>query len=233
MGRYIPFAIVATVLFIVAVSAGVFMRIKQQHAAAVSAAAAVAVASAPVPEPGAQPPHVRGGGTAPVTLEEFGDFECPPCGNLSPILEKIEEDYGGRLRVIFRQFPLAIHRHASEAARASEAAGRQGRFWEMHDLLYHNRFLWPRAPDIRIVFNDYAKTLGLDLERFSKEMESEQVAARVSADQRRGAFLGVDRTPAIFINNRRVPETSLNPPALHELINAAMNVKTEAAKNAK
>jgi protein-disulfide isomerase len=162
-----------------------------------------------------------------VALEEFGDFECRPCGDLSPILEKIEQDYGARLRVIFRQCPLAMHRHALDAAHASEAAGLQGRFWEMHDLLYRNRFIWPRAADVRAVFNDYAKTLGLDVERFKKDMDSEQVKARIVADQQRGASLGVDRTPVLFINNGRVAETALNPPGLHAAIDAGLNGKAD------
>jgi protein-disulfide isomerase len=116
-----------------------------------------------------------------------------------------------------------MHRHALEAARASEAAGLQDRFWEMHDLLYHNRFLWPGAADVRGVFSDYAKTLGLDLERFKKDMDGEEVRIRIVADQRRAAALGVDRTPVVFINDRQVPVTSLTPPGLHAAIDAALN----------
>src|SRR5437870_13115253 len=138
MKRYLPFAIIITV-FLIAIGAGVLLfRVKQQRIAAAKSAAEAAAAKASLLRTlGAEPPHARGAADAPVTLEEFGDFECRPCGNLSPILEKIEQDYGSRLRVIFRQCPLAMHKHALDAARASEAAGRQGRFWEMHDLLYH------------------------------------------------------------------------------------------------
>jgi protein-disulfide isomerase len=168
---------------------------------------------------------VRGPASAVVILEEFGDFECRPCGDLSPVLEKIEQDYGAALRVVFRQFPLAMHRHALDAARASEAAGLQGHFWEMHDLLYRNRFIWPGAPDTRKAFEDYAKALGLDLDRFKKDIDSEQVNARIIADRQRGASLGVDRTPVLFINNRQVPVTSLTPPGLHDMIDTELNRK--------
>ena len=150
-----------------------------------------------------------------------------------PILEKIAQDYGPRLRVIFRQFPLAMHRHALEAARASEAAGLQGHFWEMHDLLYHNRFIWPQAPEVRKSFEDYATSLGLDLERFKRDMDGEQVMARITADQLRAKSLGVDRTPVVFINNLQVPVTSLNPPALHGAIGAELEEKAEFAKDRK
>ncbi len=234
MKRYLPFAIIVAV-FLIAAGGGwlLFHANKQRIAATRAAASAAAAKAASSGKLGADPPHVRGPMTAAVTLEEFGDFQCQPCGDLSPVLEKIEQDYGDHLRVIFRQFPLAMHRHALEAARASESAGLQGRFWEMHDLLYHNRFIWPRAPDLRKAFNDYAKSLALDLERFTADMDGEQVNARIMADQRRGKSLGVDRTPVLFINNRQVPVTSLNPPGLHAAIDAALEGKAELAKDRK
>jgi protein-disulfide isomerase len=221
MSRYLPFAIIAAV-FIGTVGGGTALYyIKQKRVRATAAAAAVAVKSS---SNGAEPPHVRGDTNAPVTLEEFGDFQCQPCGDLSPILEKmIEQDYGAHLRVIFRQFPLAMHRHALNAARASEAAGLQGRFWEMHDLLYHERFNWPRASDVRVAFGDYAKKLGLDVERFKKDMDGERVNSRIMADRQRAVSLRIDRTPVLFINNRQVPVTSLTPPGLHAAIDAALN----------
>lgn len=228
MKRYLPFAIIVAV-FLIAVGAGsLLFHVKERRIATAKAAASAAAGKAASSDKrGADPPHVRGPITAAVTLEEFGDFQCQPCGDLSPILEKIEQDYGNRLRVIFRQFPLAMHRYALEAARASEAAGLQGRFWEMHDLLYHNRFIWPRAPDVRKAFNDYANSLGLDVERFTKDMDGEELRTRISADQRRGKSLGVDRTPVIFINDRQVPVTSLTPPGLHAAIDTALNPHTQ------
>ena len=227
MKRYLPFAIIICVFAIAVGSGALLFRIKQQHITAARVAAAAAIAKAPSSESGAKPPHVRGTANAPVTLEEFGDFECRPCGDLSPVLEKIEQDYGAALRVIFRQFPLAMHRHALDAARASEAAGLQGHFWEMHDLLYRNRFLWPRAPEVRKAFEDFAKSLGLDLERFKKDMDGDQVNARIVADRQRGASLGVNQTPVVFINNRQVPTNSLTPPGLRAAIDAAPKPKTQ------
>lgn len=224
MKRYLPFAIVAVVLFIAVGAGALFYHLRQRHILGATAAA-TAAAKKLSSNLGTERAHVRGGARASVTLEEFGDFECRPCGDLSPILEKIEQDYAARLRVVFRQFPMAMHKHALDAARASEAAGLQGRFWEMHDLLYRNRFIWPRAADVRTAFNDYAKTLNLDIERFKKDMNSEQVKTRIVSDQQRGGSLGVDRTPVLFINNRRVAETSLNPPGLHAAIDAALNQK--------
>jgi protein-disulfide isomerase len=231
MKRYLPFGIIIAVLLIAIGAGALLFHMKQQRIAAARAAAAAAAAKASLASKlGADPPHVRGSAKAAVTLEEFGDFECRPCGDLSPVLEKIEQDYGADLRVIFRQFPLAVHRHALDAARASEAAGLQGHFWEMHDMLYHNRFLWPGAADVRGVFSDYAKTLGLDLERFKKDMDGEEVRIRIVADQRRAAALGVDRTPVVFINDHQLPVTAFNPPGLHEAIDTASKAATLTAK---
>jgi protein-disulfide isomerase len=224
MKRYLPFLIVAGIFLLAAAGGASLFYLKRQAMEAAAAKTSVGQPGAErPPAPGAQPPHVRGGAQAHVTLEEFGDFECPPCGNLSSTLEKIEQDYGARLRVVFREFPLAMHKHAFDAACAAEAAGLQGHFWEMHDLLYHNRFIWPRAGDVRATFSDYAKTLKLDVERFKNDMDSDRVKSRIVSDQQRGFSLGVNRTPVLFINDRRLPETSMNPLGLHEAVDVAMN----------
>lgn len=172
-------------------------------------------------------PHVRGEANAPVTLEEFGDFQCPPCSMMSVALLQLEKDYGSKLRVIFRHFPLVNHAHAREAALASEAAHLQGRFWEMHDLLYREQGTWSKAPGATSLFHSYAGTLGLDLERFKKDMPSDEAKARVTADQEHGKSRGVENTPTIFINNTVVPPASLNPAGLHKTIDAAIKEKSK------
>jgi len=151
--------------------------------------------------------HVRGEPNAPVTLEEFGDFQCPPCGKLAGPTKQLEEAYGSQLRVIFRQFPLPVnvHAHAEEAALASEAAGIQGYFWEMHDLLYREQDAWSKAANPRALFRGYAEMLGLDLDRFEKDMDGAEAKERVASDQMRGTLLGVHSTPTIFINEREIP----------------------------
>src|SRR5262252_1419324 len=160
--------------------------------------------------PGADPPHFRGAQNTAVTLEEFGDFQCPPCGQLYPMLKQIESQYGSRISVIFRQFPLVeIHRHALDGARAAEAAGMQGKFFEMHDLLYENQNNWKDAFDVRPIFEDYAKQIGLDVERFKRDVTSEQVSTRITLDGIRGHSLNVTGTPTLFLNGREVPFESL------------------------
>src|SRR6476661_8825627 len=127
--------------------------------------------------------HARGPANAAVTLEEYGDFQCPPCGGLEVPLQQIERDYASSLRVIFRNFPFAIHEHAHEAAYAAEAAGLQGHFWEMHDLLYREQAAWSKTKDVQPLFTSYAGTLGLDLDRFEKDIDSEKVKEKVESDQ--------------------------------------------------
>jgi len=165
---------------------------------------------------------VRGPAKASATLEEFGDFQCPPCGMMSGSLLEIEKDYGPKLRVIFRNFPFPNHQHALEAAYAAEAAGLQGHYWEMHDLLYKEQANWSKAADAKQLFVAYAKMLGLDVSRFEKDIAGPTVQARVVADQNRGKSLGVNATPTIFINNREVPPKSLSPAALRAAIDEAL-----------
>jgi len=172
-----------------------------------------------------EPTHVRGPVQAPVTLEEFGDFQCPPCGMISGPLLEIEKDYGPKLRVIFRNFPFPNHQHALEAAYAAEAAGLQGRYWEMHDLLYKEQANWSNAPDAKQLFVSYAKILGLEMDRFETDIAGPTAKARVTADQERGKSLGVNATPSIFINNQGLPPKSLNPTALRAAIEEALKEK--------
>lgn len=166
--------------------------------------------------------HVRGNPAAPVVLEEFGDFECLPCSLLFPILEKLEHEFGERLVVVFRQHPLKMHKFALDAARAAEAAGLQGKFWEMHDLLYRNRTTWIPAPYVRPYMTEYATTLGLDVDRFKADMDGKAVADRIVADQERGDSLGVDRTPIVYVNGVKVAPTDFKEANLRAIIEKAL-----------
>lgn len=217
MKRLLPFIIVVLVAVATLAGAALLYRSMSSPTLTISKEKAAAEVAA-----GA---HIRGPVDAPVTLEEFGDFQCPPCGGLAEPIKQIEKDYEKHLRVIFRHYPFPIHEHAMEAAFAAEAAGRQDRFWEMHDLLYREQGGWSKSPDARLLFQAYAKMLGLDLERFKEDMESEQVKERVVHDQERGRSIGITSTPTIFINDRAVPPTSLNPAALRAAIDAAIKPK--------
>jgi protein-disulfide isomerase len=157
-----------------------------------------------------------------VAVEEFGDFECVPCSLLYPILKKAEADYGDRLSVIFREYPLPKHTHAIDGARAAEAAGLQGRFWEMHDLLYEDRLNWLKAADTRAALIAYASKLGLDAERFQKDLDIEEVTKRIAADGERVKSLELDRTPSVFINGDRFTTRPITTENLRAAIDAEL-----------
>jgi len=235
MKRALPFLIIGTVLVIAVVTA---LYLKRSASAPVFPPAPAPASPAAsngttsgnetaATETGAMPPHTQGPENAPVTLEEFGDFECPPCGMLHPVLKTMEKEFGSRIRIIFREFPLVpAHVHALAAARSAEAAGLQGKFWEMHDLLYENQKTWHEAFDARPIFEDYATRIGLNLEKFRSDSSGETVAQRIFLDGKRGHALGVNGTPTVFMNGREVPfESLMAPDKLRELINAQLDTK--------
>src|SRR5215813_12661106 len=156
MKRSFPFAI-GFLVFIVALGFAAYLRNSASGRPASAAASrwrSTKTASLQ-PVEGAEPKHLRGSETAAITLEEFADFECPACGQFYPILKSIESEYGNQVRVIFREFPLVQHAHARAAGEVAEAAGLQGKFWEMHDLLYENRNAWTQATEVQPIFEDY------------------------------------------------------------------------------
>jgi protein-disulfide isomerase len=161
--------------------------------------------------------HVQGPATAPVTLVEYGDYECPYCGAAYPIVKEIQRRLGDRLRFVFRNFPITTaHPHAEHAAEAAEAAGAQGRFWEMHDALYeHQRALGDSQ------LEEYAGAVGLDVERWVSDMETQAQQERVRADFMSGVRSGVNGTPTFFINGRR-HDDSYDLETLLAAIEAAM-----------
>jgi protein-disulfide isomerase len=174
--------------------------------------------------PGAEPAHVLGPASAPAKLEEFGDFECPPCGLLHPILVEMKREFGDQLQITFREFPLTqLHPHALAAASSAEAAGVQGKFWEMHDLLYEHQKDWHEAFDVRPIFEGYAKQIGLDVERFKQDINENVVARRITADGSRGHAFGVKGTPTVFLNGKEVPFDQLPAEKLRVLIKAAIS----------
>ena len=143
--------------------------------------------------------HVQGNKKAPLTLVEFGDYQCIYCGHAYPIIKQVQQKMGNRLKFVFRNFPLSeAHPDAFNAAVAAEAAALQNKFWEMHDTLYEHQ----EQLDWEHLFL-YAKTSGLDLERFKADIEEESVSARVEADFESGVRSGVNGTPSFFINEEK------------------------------
>jgi protein-disulfide isomerase len=144
--------------------------------------------------------HAEGPADAPVTLVEYGDYECPHCGRAYPIVKRLQRAMGKRLRFVFRNFPLSdLHPHAAAAAAAAEAAAQQDQFWPMHDWIFEHQSHLDDASLVRA-----AEGLGLDIERFIADADSGAVAARIDADVASGARSGVNGTPTFFVNGLRV-----------------------------
>jgi protein-disulfide isomerase len=143
--------------------------------------------------------HIQGPATAPLTLVEFGDYECPYCGEAFPVVQRLQKALGKKLRFVFRNFPLTqAHPYALMAAEAAEAAALQGKFWEMHDLIYENQELI--GPDS---LASWAKQLGLDIEAFAASIKQGDITKRIKEDRMSGIQSGVNGTPSFFINGRR------------------------------
>jgi protein-disulfide isomerase len=143
--------------------------------------------------------HIQGSAAAPVVLVEYGDYECPGCLNAWPIMQQLQSEFGPKLAFVFRHYPQSsIHPHASAAAQAAEAAGVQGRFFEMHDLLYAHQH------DLdSLDLTHLALQLGLEIYRFQSSLEDEKLARKIREDFASGQASGVKGTPTFFLNGRR------------------------------
>jgi protein-disulfide isomerase len=139
----------------------------------------------------------RGPADAPVVIVEFGDFQCPYCGDMEPVVQRLLADYDGQILFAFKQFPIEYHRHARLASEASLAAHAQGQFWPYHDLLYANQDALERAD-----LEAYAAEVGLDLDLFRADLDAGTWAVEVDDDYWQGINVGVTGTPAFYINGR-------------------------------
>ncbi|AXY76856.1 DsbA family protein [Paraflavitalea soli] len=143
--------------------------------------------------------HIDGDINSPLELVEYGDYECPYCGRAYPIIKGIQEKLGPRLKFVFRNFPLSkVHPHAFTAAVAAEAAGQQGKFWEMHDIIFEHQRSLDDASIIR-----YAESIGLDMKRFEHDIQQKIHIDKVHNDFESGMRSGVNRTPSFFINGKK------------------------------
>jgi protein-disulfide isomerase len=141
----------------------------------------------------------RGPKNAPITVVLFSDFQCPFCGRVEPSITELEKAYPGKVRVAWKNFPLSFHNNAKPAAEAALAANEQGKFWEMHDILFKNQQNLT-APDLE----KYAKEIGLNMDKFKAAIDSHKFAAQIEADTKQGSELGVSGTPAAFVNGQLI-----------------------------
>lgn len=167
--------------------------------------------------------HTVGAANKGVTIVEYGDFQCPACKSYYPIIKSIKEQYGDDIKFQFRHFPLVqIHPNAFIASRAAEAAGKQGKFFEMHDLLYENQDSWSSATSPSTIFEGYAEQLGLNLDQFKSDVASEEIASIINADVKAGQSLGANSTPTFVINDKKVDPLPKSADEFKALIDEAI-----------
>ena len=181
---------------------------------------------------GAEPPEQMGSPTAAVTLEEFADFQCPQCAAQHPNMNEIKSMYGSRIRFIFRNFPLKIAAHdkSYEAALAASAAGMQGKFWDMQNMLFSNQKAWTSDPTYKQIWKGYAQKIGLDVAKWETDMGGMGAKNRVEADIARGTASGLNSTPTLFINGLIVPFSDMNVATLKTLVDAELQ-KVQGGQN--
>ena len=156
---------------------------------------------------------VKGNSESKVSLVEYSDFQCPACGLYYPLVKQLTAEFGDRIEFTYRHFPLSqIHPNADIAARAAEAAGKQEKFWEMHDKLFENQRTWSGARDAKKLFIEYAGSLGLNTVQFEEDMDSREVKEKVRLDYKTGIDSGVNSTPTFFLNGKKI----INPKSYDE-----------------
>lgn len=175
-----------------------------------------ALASAPA---GANPPNFRGAANSPIVLEEFADYQCPTCAKVHPVLSQIASEYGSRIKFVYRSFPLtSIHDKSYDAAVAAEAAGLQGKFWDMQNQLFQNQSKWSSSMDHRTLFADYAKLIGLDVEKFKTDSAGLLTKSRVDADLARASAARLSGTPSLFLNGSPIDVAQISVDRLRSII---------------
>jgi protein-disulfide isomerase len=180
--------------------------------------------------------HIEGKGQDGVTLVEYGDYQCPYCGQYYPVVKQVVAQYSNQITFQFRNFPLvSLHPNAFAGARAAEAASLQGQFWQMHDLLYDQNDIyyqtngaestWIGTTNPLTYFDQYAQQLGLNVAEFNKDFSSDQVNGTINADMAAGTKLGIDGTPTFFLDGKQI-SVGESATQFETLINAAIAKKT-------
>lgn len=171
--------------------------------------------------------HVMGANTKNVTLIEYGDYQCPACGQYYPVVKQVTDKYQNDILFQFRNFPLeSIHKNARAGARAAEAADLQGKYWEMHDQLYENQNTWAGSSDPLSFFEGYAKAVGItDMAKFDSDYKSASVNAVINADLKEGQAIGANSTPTFVLDGTKVTDNPHSVEAFYKLIDDAIAKK--------
>lgn len=247
MKRYLPFVIIAGVLVVAIAAYLMLIRSRNADSAAPFASSSPIAQAAGSPAAGqAGPPLVSQPSATPqeipavpqpsnvpagvsVTIEEFGDYQCPPCGALHPQLKQIATEYRNKVNFIFRNFPLTMnHKNAQAAAQAAEAARLQGHFEAMHDRIYEHQDDWKDLADPRPTFTKYAQTIGLDMKRYAAEVDGFEVLQKIEFDKQTALARGVNSTPTIFIEGQQLKPDVTNLAGLRSGINIMLIRKAGA-----
>lgn len=162
-------------------------------------------------------------GSGPVVIIEYGDFQCPGCASLHPLLKQLKQDRAKDIIFVFRHYPLtSLHANAMAAHRAAEAAAKQNKFWEMHDTLYEQQDVWKNSPNPAPLFESYAEQLELNVEQFKTDSASEDVFQRISADMNSGQSLSLTGTPSIMLDGTMLEDVPQSLAEFNALIDAAL-----------
>ena len=166
--------------------------------------------------------HIKGNNESAITLVEYSDFQCPACGDYYPLLKQLNEEFGDNILFAYRHFPLQQHQNAKPAAIASEAAAKQGKFWEMHDMIFENQDKWSEEKNAEEIFMGYAQKLGLDEAQFKNDLASQETKEKVDDDYKGGIKARVNATPSFFLNSKII-NTPRNYNEFKQLIQQAID----------
>lgn len=154
--------------------------------------------------------NIRGATTSKVTMIEYSDFQCPACGMYFPMVEKVVSENIEKVVFVYRHFPLTQHANAIPASKAAEAAGKQGKFWEMYEMIFTNQKNWEESTNAKVIFESYAKKLNLDMDKYSADLDSKEIMDKINNDQKSGIKAGVNSTPTFFINGKKINNPQTN-----------------------
>jgi protein-disulfide isomerase len=237
MKRYLPLIIIAVVLIVAVGGSFAFFRSKQHETSSqfsgnptpVASTASSPATPLSTPSPIAKPTNLPAGVS--VTVEEFGDYQCPPCGRLYPELKAIEQDYGNRVNFTFRNLPLSnMHKNALLAAQAAESARLQNHFQQMHDRLYETQDEWKDLANPRATFIRFAGEFGLDTDRFDRDIDGVVVQQRLAEDQQRADAQNIKGTPTVLVEGREMKPELTNGDGIRKGINFMLQTKATANK---
>lgn len=165
--------------------------------------------------------HIRGNPEAKVRLIEYGDFQCPGCGQVEPFIQQLLKDFPDKFAFAYRDFPLPSHKHAMLAAQYAEAAGLQGKYWEMHDAIFAGQKEWSGPGDSSPIFRKYAESIQLDMVKLQQDIESDGVKNNVEDEKNGAAKFNVNSTPTFFLNAKKIQPSNYDE--FKTLIDNALN----------